>query len=198
MLTTTSRCPRCQSSRVQRAYNDTPVLLRALRINYLLCNNCNAEFKGFSLFKTERSRRRNIEVKSRPNVGNLQRAVRRREHLEVTLHLRACEHTLARWKMPATLKGYTRDLSRIGVSLVLPDAVFNDKFLSQEKHRFQIDLELPTTYGKTKVVLHAAAVRFEQLDEDESLTGWLVGARITWIDPQDRARYARFVDAVKQ
>lgn len=44
-----SRCPKCQSSRVRRGYRDTPVLLRAIGIYSLLCDNCNLLFKGFAV-----------------------------------------------------------------------------------------------------------------------------------------------------
>ena len=44
-----SRCPKCRSSRVRRGYWDTPLLLRAIGIYSLLCDNCNLLFKGFAV-----------------------------------------------------------------------------------------------------------------------------------------------------
>jgi ribosomal protein L37AE/L43A len=43
------RCPKCRSRRVRRGYTDTPLLLRAIGIYSLLCENCNLLFKGFAL-----------------------------------------------------------------------------------------------------------------------------------------------------
>ena len=43
------RCPQCGSSRVRRGYRDTPLLLRAIGIYSLLCDNCNLLFKGFAV-----------------------------------------------------------------------------------------------------------------------------------------------------
>lgn len=43
------RCPKCRSRRVRRGYRDTPLLLRAIGIYSLLCENCNLLFKGFAL-----------------------------------------------------------------------------------------------------------------------------------------------------
>ena len=44
-----SHCPKCQSSRIRRGYRDTPLLLRAIGIYSLLCDNCNLLFKGFAV-----------------------------------------------------------------------------------------------------------------------------------------------------
>ena len=43
------RCPQCGSSRIRRGYRDTPLLLRAIGIYSLLCDNCNLLFKGFAV-----------------------------------------------------------------------------------------------------------------------------------------------------
>ncbi len=182
-------CPKCSSQRVQRAYDDTVLLLRVVGINLLLCNNCNAEFKGFSLFGGKRSRGRKIEIKHRPKVGSTQRAPRKRARLTATIHLQD--------ERSDYFQGYTRDVSRIGLSLVLPDARFTDDYLALDKHRLLIHLAIPTSYGTSLVVLHATAVRFEQLDDEEMLTGWLVGARITSVKSEDRERFMRYLDSIK-
>ena len=44
-----SRCPKCRSSRIRRGYRDTPLLLRAIGIYSLLCDNCNLLFKGLAV-----------------------------------------------------------------------------------------------------------------------------------------------------
>jgi len=43
------RCPKCGSSRVKRGYVDTPMLLRAIGVYNLLCDNCNLLFRGFAV-----------------------------------------------------------------------------------------------------------------------------------------------------
>jgi len=70
------RCPKCRSSRVRRGYRDTPLLLRAIGIYSLLCDNCNLLFKGLAVPGTvpargsSRKRRREEEkgqgVRDRP------------------------------------------------------------------------------------------------------------------------------------
>ena len=43
------RCPKCGSTRLRRGYTDTPLLLRAIGVYNLLCENCNLLFRGFAL-----------------------------------------------------------------------------------------------------------------------------------------------------
>jgi hypothetical protein len=43
------RCPRCASGRVRRGYRPTPIWSKILFRYYLLCDNCNWEFKGFAI-----------------------------------------------------------------------------------------------------------------------------------------------------
>lgn len=52
------RCPKCDSSRVRRGYDPTPLLWCALGIRNLLCDNCNLVFKGFAPFGIQKRRRR--------------------------------------------------------------------------------------------------------------------------------------------
>ena len=46
------RCPRCQSERIQRDYDDAVVVLRMIGLHKLLCNNCGLVFKGFDPLRT--------------------------------------------------------------------------------------------------------------------------------------------------
>lgn len=44
------RCPKCYAgSRVRRGYTETPLILRAIGIYRLLCDNCNLQFIGFAV-----------------------------------------------------------------------------------------------------------------------------------------------------
>ena len=83
--------------------------------------------------------------------------------------------------------------------MVLPEARLSDDYLAQDKHRLSIRLIVPGDYKHQQnatVTLHAVAVRFEQLDDGEALSGWLIGARLTWIKPEDRARFLRYIESL--
>ncbi len=52
-----AKCPACRSERVYKGYRPAPLLLRLLRIHDFLCENCNLQFRGFSIL-SPRSRTR--------------------------------------------------------------------------------------------------------------------------------------------
>ncbi len=52
-----AKCPACRSDRVYKGYRPAPILLRLFRIHEFLCENCNLQFRGFSLL-SPRSRSR--------------------------------------------------------------------------------------------------------------------------------------------
>ena len=155
----TLKCPRCASARVQRNFGDAPFLLRAVGINDLLCNNCNAEFRGFAPpGMIRRSRRHKIEL----GAG-------------------------AHPQEPPRAPPYAPRVA------VLPEARFTDAELRGGHggggHRARLLLHIaPRT-----LTLDATIVRYEQLDEDDALTGWLIAARITRLAGDERERYIHFL-----
>lgn len=52
-----AKCPACRSTRIYRGYRPAPLLLRLFFIHDFLCENCNLQFRRFSL-TPPRSRRR--------------------------------------------------------------------------------------------------------------------------------------------
>lgn len=52
-----ANCPACRSTRVYKGYRPAPLFLRIFFIHDFLCENCNLQFRGFSL-TPPRSRRR--------------------------------------------------------------------------------------------------------------------------------------------
>lgn len=203
----TLKCPRCASARVQRNFGDAPFLLRALGINDLLCNNCNAEFRGFAPpGTTRRSRRHKIELGAGANRKERQRAQRYTVRINVSVGLFDTNFKRSRAKLNSTHQnpqnamplvfheGYTRNLSLIGMAVVLPEARFTDAELRRSGHgggahraRLLLHIE-PRT-----LALDATVVRYEQLDEEDALTGWLIAARITRLAGAERERYVHFL-----
>lgn len=192
----TLKCPQCTSTRVQRNFGDAPLLLRALGINDLLCNNCDAEFRGFAPPGTiRRSRRHRIELGAGANRKERQRAQRYATRVEASVGLFADTERSRAQQNPAPSvfhEGHTRNLSLIGMAIVLPGARFTDAELRGGyggAHRARILLHIaPRT-----LALDATIVRYEQLDEEHALTGWLIAARITRLGESERARYVHFL-----
>ncbi len=183
-----SRCPKCGSARVQRGFNDAPLVLRMIGVCELLCNNCNAEFRGFALPGTvSRSRSHKIELAKHGNVDRRQRAQRFVVRIPVKVHLL---DSTAKGAPLSILDGYTRNISTIGFAIILPEARFTDDNLSSERRRIRVlfDIE-PRT-----LIVDATIVRYEQLDEENAIAGWLIGGRVTRLNETDRARLTKFLN----
>ena len=43
------KCPKCRSSRIRKGYKPTPLIMRLVGIQHLLCNLCNLLFTGFAV-----------------------------------------------------------------------------------------------------------------------------------------------------
>jgi hypothetical protein len=189
------KCPKCGSGRVQRGYQDAPFVLRLFGVQELLCNNCSAEFRGFALpGTTSRSRRRKIEPAKTGGAGERQRAQRFAVRVPVKLQLLDAESKTVRSTIPRAaaaplLDGYTRNLSLIGIAIILPEAHFTDADLAIRHRRARVLLDIPPR----TLPVDATIVRYEQLDDEEVLTGWLVGVRVTRLAEADRARLLKFL-----
>lgn len=60
------RCPACRSQRVYKGYRLTPLLLRVIRIHEFLCEDCNLQFRAFSLLppRTRKRKRQKNQVQN--------------------------------------------------------------------------------------------------------------------------------------
>lgn len=189
------RCPRCRSSRVQRGYDDPPLLLRLFGIYEMLCNNCNFEFRSLAFPGTlKRSRDYNVRLTKTELVGNRRRALRTKVRLPSRVIIYDTDKTFSRNASSPVLYGQTCDISEIGLATILPAARLTDRDLSGERRRLRIILELP----ETPVVIHATAVRYELMSGEKAPQhGWMIGARITKIKPEDRARLLHYLIELK-
>ena len=60
-----AKCTACQSERVYRGYRRAPLILRLMRIHEYLCENCNLQFRAFSILGP-RTRKRKKHKKDQP------------------------------------------------------------------------------------------------------------------------------------
>ena len=128
---------------------------------------------------------RSIVARLREYVGNRRRATRHRLRLPFSVSLH--DPTLAgeRLQRAPHLDGVTRDMSVSGLALIVPAVRIGERYLTGPGITLRIVLEHPT--GPLELL--AAPVRYEQLDETETEKGFLIGARITEMSAEDRARY---------
>ena len=79
----------------------------------------------------------------------------------------------------AIIEGRTRDMRATGLSLILPAIRFGDQEITGEDQKLSIMLELPGG----PIAMQVAPVRYERLSGEETSEAYLVGARITEINP---------------
>ncbi len=127
-----------------------------------------------------------IRARLRKVVGNRRRSRRRREQRAARLVFTFSppDPKPSAGGAPARLaiKGWTRDLSETGLALIVPDTSIGEHRLIEEGRTLRVMLELP----QGPIVIHAAPVRHERLDQEK---GHLICVRITQVNDRDRGRF---------
>lgn len=93
-----------------------------------------------------------------------------------------------------TIEGHTLDISSDGVGLILPAIRIGDHYLAGENHPLLVRLELPAR----TIEIYTVAVRYDSLADEGQGAGYIVGARITKLGQEDRARYVEFLAHLSQ
>jgi hypothetical protein len=132
---------------------------------------------------------RSIAARFREYVGNRRRAPRYRVRLSVSVSpVQAAKPARVSVERGA-LYGFTRDISITGLALVLPAIRINNIYIAGEDRTLEILVE---NEGEP-IVMYAAPVRYERLEDGEADKGYLVGVRITEMSASDRARYQQLL-----
>jgi PilZ domain len=93
----------------------------------------------------------------------------------------------------STVLAHTRDVSKEGLCLVMPDAGMGPHDLDEGGHGVLIVLMLP---AGDSVKLEGRLAYCTPLEADEPAAGCLAGIRITALGPADRAAYHDFIDSL--
>ncbi|HKR62049.1 MAG TPA: PilZ domain-containing protein [Pyrinomonadaceae bacterium] len=133
---------------------------------------------------------RTLVGRLREYAGDRRHMTRYHTRLEVTVS--PATPTKANGRRPASLQGYTRDVSANGLGLIMPAIRIGDRYLAGENCRLAITLELPS--GPIQLI--ATSARYEPLEEPGEL-GFLIGARITTISDADRKLFGAYLKDLK-
>ena len=93
-----------------------------------------------------------------------------------------------------SLTGYLRDISRTGVSLVVPSIRFGNCSLVSGSYALGATIELP--HGS--VSMQVAPVRYDRLSAEHGKSRYLIGARIMQIADTDRKRLLQYIEQFKK
>jgi hypothetical protein len=92
------------------------------------------------------------------------------------------------------MAGYLRDISKTGLSLVVPSIRFGDRFLLSGHDPLRVRVELPNG----AVNIQVAPVRYDRLEEEQSERRYLIGARIMEMTASDREHLTRYIQQLKK
>ena len=132
---------------------------------------------------------RSIAARLREYVGNRRRATRYRVRLAVSVSLVETKKVVNGPRHAASLAGYTRDISTTGLALILPAIRIGDNYLTGENRTLEILIE----HEAEPLVIYATSTRYEKLDEEGAVKGYLIGVKITEMSDDDRARYIAYM-----
>ena len=135
---------------------------------------------------------RSIVARLREFIADRRLAKRRHVRLPLTV----CLMTSARLNgsRRPSIPGHSLDLSRAGLSAVVPAIRIQDHYLAGGSQRLLIKLELPAAPVEMQVV----PVRYEQLDDDQDEVGYLIGVNILEMSGPDRARYEEYLTGLRK
>ena len=177
-------CPRCKSSRIQRGYHDSVIVLRIAGLHELLCNNCGLEFKGFDpLRKLKRA-----PVKRTATGTNQRRFPRYKVHLPATISL--VERDVLTWDVDYTQRsrGHCETISQIGMALSFVGSRLPEEELTRPGCSLYVTVALPE--GAIAAVV--SIVYWNRLGS-KGRSSWLVGTTISQTSDADAARLAAYI-----
>lgn len=177
------QCPRCQSERIQRDYDDAVFFIRMFGLHKLLCNNCGLVFKGFDPLGTH-----DREPSEKPKtVRNRRRGPRFYAHLPTAISLieGAAQAGKVSYSQPS--RGHCETISKFGMRLSLVGTRFSDSDLSCGRLLF-VRVDLPE--GPVEAVV--TIVTSERAGE-EGKKKWLLGVKIHQISDENGERLAAYL-----
>jgi c-di-GMP-binding flagellar brake protein YcgR len=125
-------------------------------------------------------------------VGDRRRTKRQRARLAFTLSLAGTAAKVNGARQSAALRGHTLDVSVDGIALIVPSILLGEHHLVGENRKLNVKLELPEGMIELKV----APIRYESLEDHETETGYLIGAKIVEMSETDRERFTQYVTGI--
>src|SRR6185503_14238812 len=133
------RCPRCQSERIQRDYDDAQVVLRLIGIHKLLCNNCGLVFKRFDPLRTAQR----VPTEENKEGEKRRRGPRYNVHLPAAISLVDDKVQVGKVTYSEPSRGHCDTISKYGMNLSLVGARFTEGELSRTGRLLFVRIDLP-------------------------------------------------------
>ena len=179
------RCPRCQSERIQRDYDDAVILLRMVGMHKLLCNNCGLVFKGFDPLGTHQRAPSDKEKR----VRNRRRGPRFYAHLPSAISLIDGKIQVGKVTYSQPSRGHCETIGKFGMGLSLVGTRFSEAELSRIGRLLFVRVDLPE--GPIEAVV--TIVTSDRVGE-EGKKKWSLGVNIHQMADSDRERLAAYLE----
>ena len=180
------RCPRCQSERIQRDYDDAVFFIRMFGLHKLLCNNCGLVFKGFDPLHTHQ--RELPDKQKQVSDPNRRRGQRFKVHLPSGISLIDGNTQGGKVSYSQPSRGHCETISKFGMRLSLAGTRFSESDLSRMGQLLFVRVDLPE--GSVEAVV--AIVSSERVGE-EGKKRWMLGANIQQMSDADRERLSNYL-----
>jgi hypothetical protein len=131
------------------------------------------------------------------SLDNLASSIERRSmrrlrvncEVELAANLSLLDNDAYDAESPLIFFGQTSDLSAVGLAMVLPATIIDERFCT-DANRLKLSLHLPQGI----IGLEVAPVRCERISDSYSVRGYLLGTRITKVDQQES--FERYLESV--
>jgi PilZ domain len=178
-------CPRCESERIQRDYDEAIVLLRMIGLHKLLCNNCGLVFKGFDPLGT---RERTPSHKEKL-LRKRRRGPRFKAHLPTAISLIDDKVQVGKVSYSQPSRGHCETISKHGMSLSLVGARFPDGELSRIGRLLFVRVDLPE--GAVEAVVTVVTSDRVGVDGKQK---WALGVTVHQMSDADSERLAGYLE----
>ena len=137
-------------------------------------------------------RLRSLAARLKEYVGNRRHARRFTVRLKVKISLLEINHGKIITLKTSTVAGVTRDVSSDGLGLVVPHIRVDEHYLMADHRMLRVTLKCPDG----DVTIDCTPVRYEQLDNHDAGTGYLLGTEIKEVLEEHRERWDEFLKNV--
>ncbi len=132
---------------------------------------------------------RTIVSRLRQYMGDRRHSKRRNISLPFRLSLISAAKPVNGTRRVSSIEGHTLDLGEKGLALVVPAIRLGEHHLVGENRTLSVKLELPDG----PLEMQVTPVRYESLEEHQTETGYLIGAKIVAMTDEDRARFSEYL-----
>lgn len=132
--------------------------------------------------------------RARKFLGEYVHAPRHKMRLPLYVSLIETKKSSANMSAASSMSGYLRDISKTGLSLVVPSLRFGNRCLISGHYPLRVTVQLPNGVANIRV----APVRYDRLKEEQLERSYLIGARIMEITEPDRKTLIQYIRQVKE